>query len=144
MKSFDFEGFALRDDDPPVLAFTVEMREGRDLDGKFRFRFAAAELDDEGPVFAILDAHGRAVQAMEYTDRVERLLDALIEHGEYVAGLNYEQMEWEVADGTWAVPLLSGSLGNQFDMLQPGSLPGTEVQALRKMRGVLKDRTDDT
>lgn len=141
MRNVTYHGFGRRQSDgKPVFVYEAEMRDGRDLDGKFDIQFAAIEVDD-GAEFAVLDRQGKLLGGYPLSEEIEALLDDLIGSGEFLAAVNYDNLGWEEITGAHAYPILPG-LGTEFDIVQEIDLGAQDREQLREIRRVLRSRTN--
>lgn len=138
MRDANLEAVGKTEDDEILLVIDVEMGDGPDLDGKVQFQWAAINTPD-GPSLALLTPGGDVFQDFGWNEKAEELLDLLIEHEGYMAGMNYENLEWEEMDGGTVLPILGRKVGLQFDHVEDVDLGEANMKALREMRDVLQE-----
>lgn len=141
MKSADFEGFGVDDDGTPVMAFSVEMADGRDLDGKLEYRISAIRVDDDEGVVALVPPAGPPLQTLPWSSRLSTWFDRAIDERGYLAVTTYENLDWEHGGGH-ALALLGGE--NMDEHTERVDLDDQSVRALEQIREHFEDDEPDS
>lgn len=139
MKSVDFDGFGVDDDGTPLMAFDVEMADGRDFDGKVRYQIAAINDDDGDPVVALVTPGREILATLPWSTRLERWFDRAIDDGGYLGVTRYENMDWEDGGG-YALAVLSGPDLDQHT--ERVDLDDPSVDALEQIRELFTEKAN--
>lgn len=139
MKDVDFDGFGVDDDGTPIMAFDVEMADGRDLSGLVQYRIAAIRDDHGDPVVALVAPGDRILATLPWSTRLERWFDRAIDDGGYLGVTRYENMDWEDGGGH-ALAVLSGP--NLDQHTERVDLDPDDVSALEQIRDLFTEKTN--
>jgi len=137
MKQVDFKGGRLKKEtDEVVFIFDVELREGRDYDGKFDMAFGLAELDDTIHFVLLADENKQQPNIMgtfSTSDSLE-VINALIDSEQYYTAINYDNVEHESIHGSVMKPLLGRDIGKQYDVYQKRELDESFIAKFEQMK----------
>jgi hypothetical protein len=138
MKSFALNRAGITDSGVPAFHFSVELRQGADLDGKFDIQFGAAK--QEGSVRLVINSP-RGVVAVFSEEASVELADALADTGEYIVIADYENVDWEEYDAQ-ATILLGRDFGAGADYREKSQFSEENLETIRSIRAlVTQERT---
>lgn len=141
MKSVEFNKAGLIPDGIPVFTFDIEMHEGRDLDGKFEYQFAALDREN-GPALALITPGGTILAELEYDDRVEELLDAMIHHGGFEVILTYSGLDWMEDEDAAYLPVVGRPSPDGQDVHQCYPFGPKQHEEIRQVKDALDGLRD--
>jgi hypothetical protein len=120
----------------PAFTFQATLHDGKDFDGKFKIAFAAIETGGERRLAVVKGTQQDILASLGNEDSL-RVITAMLDQGEYIVCINYENSEYEIPPDTVAVPILGRVTGEEFDWVERTPLPEEHGKALREIREVL-------
>lgn len=120
----------------PAFVFDAELHEGEDFDGKFEFGFA---LGEAGGTIKFYLRSPQGMLAAVPRPQADEIVNALYEHSEYKAFVNYENTTINRFHAI-EVPILGRFAGEEYDWVDHVQLPQEHREQVAEMKEILDNR----